>query len=204
MGKKSKVQKRGRTTTTEYWEVDFTRAFMTLKFDRKGEEQPSAGNEWLLRENPCWPKAPGYPLLTDDNWYQTANGREKMNELKKLYAKPPENDRLQMAKDSTGQNVKRGTADFDIMPLPDGNLAVHDKNSSRRISEEERKRNIQVIKCADRFCKEEIVALGGEKVVLIPGEPMPTLPVANPWTLRRRSCRRQWRLGIDEGLRYIV
>ncbi|KAF2120533.1 hypothetical protein BDV96DRAFT_594984 [Lophiotrema nucula] len=182
------VNRKGQRVTTESWEVHFTRAAFSMDFDWKGALVPNQGNNWGLKENLCWPldivpEDPGYVLLTDDTWYSTAESKDFINDLKASYVCSPAQDRLQKAlnlRPEATRNYKRDVR-ADLLPLADGGLAIRGANSSRRITERERRDNIEILPCLDRFCKQELEVLGEEaaNVVVVPGEPTPSLPATN-------------------------
>ncbi|KAF2647969.1 hypothetical protein K491DRAFT_270987 [Lophiostoma macrostomum CBS 122681] len=148
---------------------------------------PGAGNNWWHSQNPCWPTAiassdEGYPLLTDDYYYTTHPHKAEAEQRKAMYVDPPPQAILDAAKDKykdvvlpTKRSLQLGPAS--LFQLTDGDLALDDGNSTRRLTEDDLP-NVAVLDCRDRFCKEELAALEGESgdVVLIPGAPLPTLP----------------------------
>ncbi|KAF2799393.1 hypothetical protein K505DRAFT_231180 [Melanomma pulvis-pyrius CBS 109.77] len=170
-------QKISGKTTTEYWEVDYTRAVLTITYDFKGALTPNKANDWGLRDNPCWPEGivpedPGYVLLTSDEWYKTAANSAALEAQKALYTAAPPANLLAAAKARRPDvQVKRDSLSFDLFALEDGGLALRGANSSRRITEEEAELNVEVVDCADRVCSGELVDLKDEAVVLIEGAP---------------------------------
>ncbi|KAL9113309.1 MAG: hypothetical protein Q9227_002644 [Pyrenula ochraceoflavens] len=192
-------------TTTAIYDADFTRAVFALDFDWTGVDKPTKQNNWGLKENPCWPQDivpddPGYALLEDDNWYNTAAPKNAKDDRPK-YKDPPDDDRVERAdQNRKARGLPPAKADPNdgqrlrprsLQMLPDGGIALRDEtaNLTRRLTEDEIRRDIQVIECADRMCTRERGDLEeqGEdetNVVVLPGEVVPlTNPVENPDTI---------------------
>lgn len=189
--------KDGDTTTTTQYEAKFQRAVFEMAFEWFSLT-PSRSNDWGLRENPCWPKDivpnnPGYVLLTSDSWYSTASPKPDPD-LRGSYSKAPPESLIESADGKRGQ--KRPHSPDDNAPnkqqannppskralqiIEDG-LVIRDANVTRRLTEEEMKRNIEIIPCADRTCSKERRTFGNEdRLIFIPGEGPPMMPSTNP------------------------
>jgi hypothetical protein len=197
------------TTTTEY-DSTFTRAVMKLEFDfKKVNLAPNKTNDWGLKDNPCWPsyiapEDPGYALLTDDIWYQTAANAHILAMQGDLYAKPPSqlliaegNDAWEVANPGKGgvpiplnEHHKR-YSDEDInntfrdrrkrlIHLLDDGFGLREFNTSRRLAPEEVRQHIKVIPCTDRSCSAKRQVYTGENNILVNKRPaIPTLPAIN-------------------------
>ncbi|KAJ4354353.1 uncharacterized protein N0V89_006088 [Didymosphaeria variabile] len=195
------------TTTTTTIHATYTRAVFSMKFDNNWPLKPDKANNWGLEENPCWPKAivpedPGFVLLTDDNWYKTADGawadidKARANVKAELYAKKPK------AKDQAAQAAmkariaaadaikatwKRGLPSLDLEVLDDG-LGIRNANTSERLDA----RKYEVIECETADCANERRGLNADEIAaILPGrnaelvEPVPADAVATsvPQTL---------------------
>lgn len=177
-----------KTTTTTQYEAKYTRAVFEIKFDQLWPTMPSGGNDWGLKENPCWPEDivpddPGFVLLTDDPWYTTAASEKVRDQVKaSLYAtRPPKEmkDRADKARDQRGQKRPHSPDDNGPNKQPAGNppskraleiidgFAIRDVNITRRLTDKEVERNVEIIQCADRTCSEERRILGEEDGVLV-------------------------------------
>lgn len=75
------------------------------------------------------------------------------------------------------------------LEIIDDGLAIHDVNITRRLTDEEIERDVEIIQCADRTCSKERRALEDEDEVLVIGEKGPamkystnvdTVPTINP------------------------
>jgi len=145
-------------------------------------------NKQGLEADPCWPKAiapedPGYILLTEDKYYNTYNG------VVLNYDEPPNQQRIDAAEAYKSENpslisrgLRRGRPRRgveEIIVLPDGDLGARDANVSRRLTTEEAARDVEVIKCRDRFCLREKALLKDETALVIPGPPLPNVPAVN-------------------------
>jgi len=79
-------------TVYETWSVEYHRATFFMVFEWKRSDlkvEPSEGNSWGLKINPCWPQAivpmePGWVLDTEDDWY-TKHGHIPKPDLRKRY-----------------------------------------------------------------------------------------------------------------------
>ncbi|KAF2172134.1 hypothetical protein M409DRAFT_49876 [Zasmidium cellare ATCC 36951] len=86
------------TITEDYDMLTFTRAVFEIKFNF-GDSPPSEKNDWLLKENPCWPEDiapedPGFVLLTNDPYY---NSHPEAKATVASYAEPPSRKRFDEA-----------------------------------------------------------------------------------------------------------
>jgi hypothetical protein len=179
----------GRTVTEQY-EADFTRASLSISFKWGTQAVPNRANHWRLKDNECWPREivtedPGYVLLTDDKWYEDASvdaaSLALINSLKAEYRNAPDQARQNLAKLLRPSVIVKRSLDLEIEALLDGDFGVREANSSRRLSDEELASNLDIIECTDRFCKDMLAVLEDDDSVveIIPGDPMPTLPVDN-------------------------
>ncbi len=187
-----------KTTTSTQYEAQYTRAVIEIKFPHDWPQKAGAKNNWGLEENPCWPQDivpndPGYVLLTNDNWYTT---RMPSEDLRKSYSKRPpadvkaKADKLQGQKRPASPNDSGSNKQPKAKPpsapskraleyIEDG-FAIRDVNLTRRLTEEEMKRDVEIIQCTDRTCSKERRALGDEDgVLVIPGEAPPMTPPTN-------------------------
>jgi len=182
----------GTATTVTTIHATYTRAVFSMKFSDM-PITPNKANNWGLEDNPCWPKAivpedPGFVLLTDDNWYKTADwadiDKAKANVAASLYAKKF-NTNVQANKDRIAAaelvkaSWKRGLPSLDLEILEDG-IGVRNANVSERLDE----REYEVIQCETADCEMERRSLKDEEIAaILPGrsvdlvEPM---PVDNP------------------------
>jgi len=161
-------------------------------------QTPSEKNDWGLRENPCWPEDiipedPGYVLLTSDSWYSTASRKPDKSSLS-LYATAPPMSMVESANGKRGQKRPHSPDDNGPNKQPaknppskrafkiiDDGFAIRDANFSRRLTDDEMRRDIEIIHCADRTCSNERRAFGNEDgLVFIPGEGPPMIPSPNP------------------------
>lgn len=177
-------------TVTEQYDYDYTRAVFEISYDWAGATKPSKGNDWMLQDNPCWPKPivpddPGFALFTDDAYYTTMPQGAAQYNLRFDYPQPPSGVRLDDAKALRPDVVltrKRSTSiegSEELLILGDGDLAIRQTNSSRRLTERELAQNIQVLDCEDRLCTKELAKLKDESVLLVPASPPAPLPVVN-------------------------
>ncbi|KAF2814094.1 uncharacterized protein BDZ99DRAFT_567780 [Mytilinidion resinicola] len=179
------------TTTTEF-EAEYTRAVFEISFDKDFKDFPTKENDWGLRENPCWPEDivpndPGFVVFTDDPWYKTAGSPKLVAELKKqkvLYKKAPSADMVKKAKErQKGNPSDDKPVERSIELIDDGGLAVRGTNTSRRLTPDEIRQNLQIIRCADSTCSEERKGLRdeGEEALVISGTTigLPALPSVN-------------------------
>lgn len=185
----------GKTTTTTQYEAKYTRAVFEMKFDQQWPTMPSKGNDWGLKDNPCWPAdivpdEPGYVLLTDDKWYQTAAPQK---DQRALYAQAPPKEIVEAADGKRGQKRPRSPNDNgpDKQPqtnppskralkIIEGGFAIQDVNITRRLTEQEMEQDVKIVQCADRTCSNEHRALGDEDgFIVIPGEGPPMTPPTN-------------------------
>ena len=199
------VEKVRGTKTVTVWttfDVQYQRAAFQLAFSPgyKGGD-----DDYMLSKNPCWPKSivpddPGFCLLTDDEWYKStakpeakkytdSYGDKKAGIPKELLAKagnkqPPSPNTGDPGDDD--QAFKRS-----LQVLGDG-LAIRDVNLTRRITDEEAARNIQIINCRDHDCSRERRALanrGDDSYVVFPGDPPPKEPPQNIDTIPTAVAR---------------
>ena len=112
----------------------------------------------------CWPEAivpdPGYALLTDDKWYQTAGAQ---NFDIQLYGKK---DHVIDDKELDAADEWMKKHNFPVPDRPkakkraldevlgDGFL-VQEANVTRRLTEREIEEDLQIIQCSDRTCSKE-------------------------------------------------
>lgn len=146
------------------------------------------------------PHDPGFVLLTDDNWYKTHEFPQNYDASKtvELYAKlPPDGmkkqaelaqkqsgdqesgDKRGHSPDGSDDNQKRS----ERLELFDDFLVVRDDstNTTRRLSEEDMERNVQITQCADRNCVKEREQVGDQPgFVFVPGAGPPSKPFRNP------------------------
>ncbi len=203
-------QHKGTTTSHITYEADYQRAVFSLTFDWAGVPKPDEKNSFGLQMNPCWPQAilpndPGFALLTNDPWY-TKLGHVPNPDTRPQYSKQPTDDMKKAAEvwnkdnpggagDKHGANTPPAVPDDannkkpnppggghkrDLEMLDDG-LAIRELNTTRRLTEEEVKRDVEVINCADRKCSKErrAYAKDDDAVLVIPGAPPPTVPSTN-------------------------
>ena len=188
----------GKTTTTRY-EARFTRAIFEIVFDESWPVKPSKENDWGLRQNPCWPQDiapndPGYVLLTDDHWYQTAALAQGVLGQRELYAEAPPKDMVEAAErrkagkrphspDDPGPNKQpeKNPPSKRALELVEDGFAISDANVTRRLTAEEIKRDIEIIRCSDRTCSDERNTLGDTEdgVLIVSGEAPPMIPPSN-------------------------
>jgi len=200
------------TTTTEY-EARFTRAVFEMQFDKLWPTMPSQDNNWGLRENPCWPEDivpndPGYALLKDDKWYDIAPS--KVRDQRSLYAKPPPEEMIEAADgpnrkerphpdDDNGRNQKPpgNPPSKRALEIIDDGLAIRDVNITRRLTDEEIERDVEIVQCADRTCSKERRALEDEDgVLVISGKGPAMTPPTNVETIPTINPRAATTLGI--------
>ncbi|PPJ57287.1 hypothetical protein CBER1_09015 [Cercospora berteroae] len=202
-------------TVTEFstWkDIAFTRALYEIAFDWTGVDKPAPGNDWNLKENPCWPKDiapldPGYAILTDDPWYRTAampNDYKKSVTEGALYAGAPPKSMHDAAKrarpdaekdrpapERTGSEQAQDPEPPAKAPKPpqkrleliDNRIMLRDDllNTTRPLTEEELRHDVEIIQCADRHCRKERRELGeDDHSIVVAGTGPPTVPPANP------------------------
>ena len=155
--------------------MKFTRAVFVLEFDNNvaGPQQ----DEYAIRKNPCWPEwilpdDPGYCLLLDDPWYTEKDEMDFALIHTKDYHDKPGKDLLEEAdkrkKDAGGgSKTRRRRRRRELQIVDDGGLAVKEANITRRLSEEEMEREVEVVQCKDRTCAKERLELRDEEAVLI-------------------------------------
>ncbi|KAF2276157.1 uncharacterized protein EI97DRAFT_458647 [Westerdykella ornata] len=149
---------------------------MEIKYDWTGALVPGPSKNWGLDVNPSWLKAivpqdPGFLLLTGDMYYMALPSTDERLLLSEEYQYKLSGVRLQYGKDNMPHvNVRDlggvGASEDDLVLLDDGKLGLREANSSRRLTDERVKRNVEVLQCRDRFCTEELAKLQGEKVAL--------------------------------------
>lgn len=135
----------------------YTRITMQIEF--KGLEQPD--NDDGLQANVCQPKQQGvdhrgFALLNDDPWYDRNPDAKK---LRAAYLGNP--------------NFKRSWIDPD-------QIAVVEVNSSKRMTDAERKNDFGWTRCARDGCEQELADLPPDAAVVY--APPPDLPVQAPVT----------------------
>ncbi|CAK1366362.1 unnamed protein product [Cercospora beticola] len=153
------------------------------------------------------PLDPGYAILTDDPWYKTA---AMPNEYKKsvtegsLYADAPPKSMHEAAKkarpdvekgrpapERTGSEqagdpeppAKAPKPPQKRLELIDDRIMLRDDllNTTRPLTEEELRHDVEIIQCADRHCQKERKELGeDDHSIVVPGTGPPTVPPANP------------------------
>lgn len=157
------------------------------------------------------PGDPGYALLINDPWYDNSKTGKKVKlGQRESYAKNPSDELLQDAekrkerrlantgnkrppspddpadsKQPPAQQPKSGGSKNSRRLVVDenGQLLVRDDsmNVTRPLTDEERKRDLQVIPCRDRKCTQEArdVENDDDAGVVIPGAGPPSVPSAN-------------------------
>ena len=184
---KTELKSQGGTTTTiTSFYAKYTWAVFEIDFDPHWANKPEDKNKWLLEDNPCWPKGivpedPGYAVLTDDSFYSTLMPK---TDLRKAYSAAPAADRKKSADqwlaqqppptpDDSSDDSSSGKPaakkpktgppspkrDLEII---DNGFAIRDANSSRRLTSEEIRRDVQFIDCEESTCSRERMALGSE------------------------------------------
>lgn len=140
-------------TTTKYTEVKaiYTRTTMRIQFSNFVDAADDG-----LQENACQPQQKdvdhrGFALLNDDPWF---NGKPEARALTRSYLDNP--------------NFKRDWIDPD-------QIAVMEANSSKRITDEELKKDFGVIRCASDGCEKELADLPPDAAEVY--GPPPDLPV---------------------------
>lgn len=196
-GKMEVRNEKGPTVTHYYDKVTYTRAVWELAFDWGDQGPPSEKNEWYLEDNPCWPldiapDDPGFVLMKDDPWY------DKHADAKKtvgLYEVPPskerkdEADKRREARIGPEPPAKKPKLDPGSSPerrhleLVGGVLHIRDdaSNSTRPLTDDEVRNNVEITSCKDRHCSRERAEHGGNEddSLYIPGAGPPSTPSAN-------------------------
>ena len=200
-GKKTKI-------IWKTFDVEYQRAAFELVFSpgyRGGDD------DYMLSSNPCWPSSivpndPGYALLTDDAWYQGASAEARKYTKsygvngpipQELLAKA--GDKRPPSPDSDGSSNKKPPhrkrdeigPKYLLQVLNDG-LAIRDGNNTRRITDEEAKRNIKVTTCQDHACLKErraVADVSDDTYVVFPGDPPPKEPPINVDTVPTAVAR---------------
>lgn len=187
------VAKNGKTTKTlwETYDVEYQRAAFQLTFSPgyKGGD-----DDYMLSSNPCWPKSvlpndPGFNLLTDDPWYKHA--QPEATKYTKSYGVQGDIPQELLAKAGQKRPASPGTPkrkrdDAVLLEVLDDGLAIRDGNNTRRITDDEVKRDIEITTCEDHDCLKERRALaeaGDDSYVVFPGDPPPKEPSANADTV---------------------
>ncbi|GKT82293.1 glycoside hydrolase family 18 protein [Colletotrichum tofieldiae] len=152
----------GTTTTYLEYEADFTRAVATLAFD------------WTGVNNGIPPDAlgdPGYAILTEDKWYNGPWIPAADKAQRPQYRLVPSDASFNAAPRKRSSNGDEGLQR--LAPLADGGFALRGTNSSRRLTDEERRpikeelqRDVNVVECDDPSCGKEIKAFGGSGMVI--------------------------------------
>lgn len=186
------------TTTTLYF-AQYTRAVFEMTFDNAALRAEES-NLWLLNKNPCWPEKivpndPGFVLMKDDKYYnrQPSDWRKRVRDGLYKSDKIP-TDIMKYAQD-VGYDSKRDIAAIfeDESEVPQlsgrsleriddsGSLVLREANFSRRFSEEEVERDVQVIQCNSKDCSEELAARKNldDGALVSRGETQPAEPHAN-------------------------
>ncbi|PGH12582.1 hypothetical protein AJ79_04203 [Helicocarpus griseus UAMH5409] len=162
--------------------------------------------EGIVLENP------GYVLLNEDKWYKTAKGLSTVNPQTLGYDERPAAHSVQAAEQRRNSRLQKATvppvnprlkanpanqrfrkarnADWhtpgseDRLQVLENDFAVRDLNNTPRLTEDEVKRDVQIIDCEDSMCTNEGRRLAeegeGDDVVFIPGAPQPNAPSRNP------------------------
>ena len=195
---KQESKKVGQGTTTLYhtYTASFTRAVFSMDFGA-WKEKPSESNDFLLKKNPCWPEAivpddPGFCLLNSDPYnvkHKPKNGPDR-----KDYENQPLQKHIQAAeqwvKHNQPDNIsgkrppspgdpgtpppdkaqQQGGKQRRALEVEDGQLYIRDDNfnSTRLLSDEEVKRDVEIIQCEDRTCSKERRDLGEDGTLVIP------------------------------------
>ncbi|KAF2466463.1 uncharacterized protein BDR25DRAFT_359791 [Lindgomyces ingoldianus] len=149
MSLKSKSVKSSGTSTTEFYEAGLMRTTFSISFNWAGALTPNYGNDWGLRANPCWPEDivsedPGFVLLTDDNWYNTAPSSAVLADLKSKVLCCSSQQPISLHK-------VKGFDGNELMALVDGHFVVREANSSRQFTNNELKRSIRLINPTDSW-----------------------------------------------------
>ncbi|KAG8528378.1 uncharacterized protein KY384_007296 [Bacidia gigantensis] len=154
---KSKVDKKNGKTeviqeTTSY-EAKFTRAVFEFDFDK---DVAGKDKDYAISDNDCWPRwilpnDPGYCLLKDDDWYGENNGAD---EFVNQYEDEPD-PKLIAAADKRKKDAGGGSKLRRQLQMNDGGLAVREANLTRRLTEDEIARDVEIIPCTDRTCVRE-------------------------------------------------
>jgi len=208
-------------TTTVSFEAVYQRAVFEMHFDGTWDDTPSEKNDWGLSENPCWPQDivtddPGYALLTDDKWYATRKSQPQVDLRASYSMSPPADlkakaDKLRWQKRPASPNdngpskqkPKTNPPSKRALEIMEDGFAIRDANTTRRLTDEEVKRDVEVIQCADRTCFNERRALGDEdEAIIIPGggpsmtpptniDSVPTIAPRGATTLEIRANKRR-------------
>ena len=200
-GKKTKI-------VWETYDAEYQRAAFQLTFS---PNYKGGDDDYMLSKNPCWPSTilpndPGFALLTDDPWYQRAEAvARKYTKSYGVKGQIPKEllaqvgDKRPPSPDSDGPsnkkppNKKRDESGpkYLLEVLNDG-LAIRDGNTTRRITNEEAERDIEVTTCRDYDCSKERRALAhddDDTYVVLPGDPPPKKPPMNVDTVTTTVVR---------------
>ncbi|KAI0888397.1 glycosyl hydrolases family 18-domain-containing protein [Annulohypoxylon maeteangense] len=162
------INKGGYKIRIMHYSARTTRKAVRIDFDN-GVVGP-AGDQYGLTANPCWPSTllydPGFALLTDDEYYDAHKDAQ-------AYAR--RNYKGLIPQDVLGNHqprpgyTKRDRKAHDLDPNA---WVFDDGNSTRRVTDEELREDLGILRCSSADCQEEMKVLGIETArVVQPDEP---------------------------------
>ncbi|KAI2464656.1 glycosyl hydrolases family 18-domain-containing protein [Annulohypoxylon bovei var. microspora] len=143
-----------------------TRSAVKIDFDNA--VVGPAGDQWGLEANPCWPSVllydPGFALLTDDAYYAAFRGAQTY--AKNNYKSEIPQDVLLNNQPRQGYRKRdKGSHDLD----PDA-WVVDEGNSTRRVTDEELRGELGILRCNSADCHEEMQVLDIDTALVVQPE----------------------------------